>query len=189
MNDITDTATSVLATLTLIGDIVLVIVLALVIWHVSRSTLNKFYKTAIAQNIKKYSLHISFFISLTATLGSLFYSEIAGFAPCKLCWFQRVFMYPLPMLFGLALYKKDKNITDYGIGLSLIGSVIAAYHYALQINPNPFASCSTIGFSASCSDRFVTHFGYITIPMMSLTAFLLILSTLVTYKYSSRKAD
>src|SRR3972149_8131761 len=123
----------------------------------------------------KYSFHLALIVSLTATLGSLFYSEIAGFEPCKLCWFQRILMYPMPLLLSLAIWKKDKSINDYLITLSGIGIVIAFYHYYLQRGGQSILPCSTIGYSVSCSNSFVMELGYITIPLMAATAFLLII--------------
>ncbi len=112
----------------------------------------------------------SFLIALTATLGSLFYSEIAHYDPCKLCWFQRIFMYPQAILFGIALWKR-KDIRAYSIALSGIGAVIAGYHYLLQRGIAPSLACSAVGYSVSCSKIFVMNFGYITIPLMAFTAF------------------
>lgn len=123
--------------------------------------------------IAKNAILFSFIVALTATLGSLFFSEVAGFEPCKLCWFQRVLMYPQVILFVIALYKKDKAIIDYTLWLSVIGAAIAAYHYLLQIGVAPELTCSATGYSVSCSKRFIMSFGYITIPMMALTAFLM----------------
>jgi len=121
----------------------------------------------------KYLL-FGFIVVLIATLGSLFYSEIAGYEPCKLCWFQRIFMYSQAFLLGLALYKKDMGIAPYSLLLSAIGAVIAAYHYLLQLNIVPSLPCSAVGYSVSCSQIFVMNFGYITIPLMAFTAFLLL---------------
>ncbi|MEK7521880.1 MAG: disulfide oxidoreductase [Patescibacteria group bacterium] len=137
--------------------------------------------------ILKYSLKLAFLVSLAATLGSLYYSDVAGFEPCKLCWYQRIFMYPQPFLYGLALLKKDKRIVDYGILLSVIGAIIAGYHYLLQVGVVPSLACEAVGYSASCSKRFVMTFGYITIPMMALSAFLLITGLLLVLKYSSQR--
>lgn len=114
-------------------------------------------------------------VALTATLGSLTYSDIIGYEPCKLCWIQRIFMYPQVVLLAIALYKKERLIVDYILGLSVIGAVIALYHYLLQIGIAPALPCGAVGYSVSCSQRFVMEWGYITIPMMSLTAFLLII--------------
>jgi disulfide bond formation protein DsbB len=118
----------------------------------------------------------SFVVALIATAGSLFYSEIAGFEPCKLCWFQRIFMYPQVILFGIALWKKNETLAVYNsIALSIIGGLIAGYHYLVQIGAAPALPCSAVGYSASCAQRFVMTFGYITIPMMAFTAFMLII--------------
>ena len=123
---------------------------------------------------KENYLVLAFILALAAVSGSLFYSEIAGYEPCKLCWFQRIFMYPQVFLFGLALYKKDRGIAPYSLLLSIIGAVIAAYHYLLQLDIAPSLPCSAVGYSVSCSQVFVMNFGYITIPLMSLTVFSLI---------------
>lgn len=136
--------------------------------------LPKKQKQKILKFFSKKAILFAFIISLTATLGSLFYSEVAGYTPCKLCWFQRIFMYPQPILFGLAIWKKDKSIIKYGLTLSIIGGLIALYHYLLQVGVVPNGACGAVGYSVSCSQRFVMEFGYITIPMMSLTAFGLI---------------
>ncbi len=121
----------------------------------------------------------AFLVALLATLGSLFYSEIAGYEPCKLCWFQRIFMYPQALLLGLALAKKDKNIIGYSLVMSGVGGVIAGYHYLLQLGVAPALPCAAVGYSAACSQRFVLLFGYITIPMMAFTAFALLFVTML----------
>lgn len=130
----------------------------------------------------KHALAFSFIVALTAVLGSLFYSEIAGFEPCKLCWLQRIFVYPQVIILGLALWKKDKNIAPYSIALSVIGIIIAGYHYLLQIGAAPAVACQVVGFSVSCARVFTMNFGYITIPLMSFTASLLILSLMLLLK-------
>jgi len=116
----------------------------------------------------------AYIVALVATLGSLFYSDVAGYTPCKLCWYQRILMYPQIILYLTALVIKDKSIAFFGISLSAVGALLAAYHYLLQIGILKTTSCSTVGFSVTCSENFGTTFGYITIPMMSLSAFLLI---------------
>ena len=122
--------------------------------------------------IGKYSLLLAFIIALTATSGSLFYSEIVGFAPCVLCWYQRIFMYPQVILLGMAFWKKDKAIIDYSLALSIIGTVIAGYHYLMQLGVVSSFPCTAVGYSISCTKLFVMQFGYITLPLMSFTAFL-----------------
>jgi disulfide bond formation protein DsbB len=154
----------ILAILTVLGQIAIVGLLFYILTE-RKTILAWFGKNAIL---------FSFIVALIATLGSLFYSEIAGYEPCKLCWFQRILMYPQAIILGTALLKRDKSVFNYSIILSAIGAAIAGYHYLLQIGVAPELPCSAVGFSAACSQRFVMKFGYITIPMMALTAFLLI---------------
>jgi len=136
------------------------------------------------QFFSKYGLVFAFLIALIATSGSLFYSQIMGFDPCELCWFQRIFMYPLVVLLGIALFKKDGNITDYALSLSVIGGAISLYHnYMYYSNGGLNALCQLASIDAiSCVKRYIFEFGYVTIPLMSLTAFLLIIMFLVFYK-------
>lgn len=131
--------------------------------------------------VKKNATLIAFIVATFATLGSLYYSEIMGYEPCKLCWIQRIFMYPQVILLGLALIKKETIVSTYNsIVLSILGGLVAGYHYLLQIGAVPNLPCSAVGYSVSCSQRFVLEFGYLTIPMMALTAFAVILLTLIT---------
>ena len=83
-------------------------------------------------------------------------------------------MYPLVFILGTAIYKKLKDVWQYVLPLSICGGLIAIYHYYLQVNPEALAPCSTTGISVSCSERFITYFGYITIPWMAFSAFVLI---------------
>ncbi len=164
------TVISFLAFFTLSSNIVLaILVCALIFFKLNKSYLNKWKK--LKSLVRLYSLKIAFVVSLTATLGSLFFSEVAKFEPCKLCWLQRIFMYPLPIIIGVAIYNKIKEVWKFVLPLSVIGALIAVYHYYYQVSGNTLISCSTVGFSASCSERFFTYYGYITIPWMSLSAF------------------
>lgn len=157
-----------LAILTLGSQILaLTVILSALISKTVRKDALKFFK--------KYAFNLALIVAVASMLGSLFYSDIAHYNPCKLCWYQRIFMYPLVLLFSLALYKKDKNIVDYGLAMAIIGFLIALYHYLMQLGLVPALSCAAVGYSASCAKEFVMQFGYITIPMMALTAFGLII--------------
>ncbi len=121
----------------------------------------------------KYLLHIAWVQSLVAMLGSLYFSEVRHFPPCVLCWYQRILMYPLTVLIAVGLIRKDKNIPYYVLPLSLIGTLIAAYHNLLyyKILPDSLTPCVA---GVSCTTRFFAWYGFITIPLLSLTAFLVI---------------
>jgi disulfide bond formation protein DsbB len=113
-------------------------------------------------------------VAITATAGSLFFSDIAGWTPCKLCWYQRIFMYPQVPILLLALWKRDRSIAPYILTLCAIGAVIAAVHYGEQVNLALHPSmevvpCDDTGVSCARTPTFA--FGYITIPLMALTAF------------------
>ncbi len=142
---------------------------------------------SIINFFSKYGLLLAFLIALVATSGSLFYSQIAGFMPCDLCWFQRIFMYPLVVLLGLALIKKDSHIIDYALSLSVIGGLISLYHnYMYYYNNGLNVFCQLGGAQVSCVKRYVFEFGYVTIPLMALTAFVLIITFLIFSKMQSK---
>lgn len=155
---------SLLSILTVIGDILAVLFVIMLL----------FGKVSLVARLSfRRIMWLMFIIALIATCGSLFYSEIVHYEPCKLCWFQRIFMYPQILLLGLALWKRDNRIFDYILWLSLIGMLIAGYHYLLQLGIVSGGFCGTVGYSVSCAQRFVMEYGYITIPMMAFTAFTL----------------
>ena len=129
---------------------------------------------AVGRLTENQEMAAAFTVALIATAGSLTYSEILGFEPCVLCWWQRIFMYPQVILLGVAAVKREKMISDYAIILAVIGAVIALYHYLLQVGAAPTVACSIVGYSVDCAETFGMRFGYITIPMMALTAFILI---------------
>ena len=126
--------------------------------------------------IRENSLLLAFIVSLAATLGSLFYSEILGYSPCKLCWFQRILIYPQALILGIALWIGDKKVFRYVVPMSVIGAVIAFYHYLLQrgiVGLN--TPCEVVGYSSACSEQFMMNLGFITIPFMALVAFILVI--------------
>lgn len=133
-------------------------------------------KTSLAHAVRSFlregSLAFGFLIATTATVGSLFFSEILKFPPCDLCWYQRIFMYPQVVLFGIALWKNDYGVKKYNLVLSLIGLTIALYHVMLQLYPTVLPCTSQ---SVSCATKQVSYFGFITIPVMSAAAFLAII--------------
>lgn len=95
-------------------------------------------------------------------------------------------MYPQVIILGVSLWKRDNNVRNYIMPLSVIGALIAGYHYLLQIGVAPSVSCDAVGYSVQCSKVFSMSFGYITIPMMALTAFVLI-SLLMVVGYAKRR--
>lgn len=127
-------------------------------------------------------LKIAFLASLGATAGSLIYSNIIGFPPCDLCWFQRFFVYPQVIILGLALWRRDPGGARYGLAVVLPGLLISLYHNYIYYGGSSPLPCSASGLGVSCTQRFVEQFGYITIPLMSLTVLLIIFLSLIAYQ-------
>jgi disulfide bond formation protein DsbB len=128
----------------------------------------------------KNYLYLGLIISTVALSGSLIFSEILKFIPCELCWYQRILMYPSAVLFGVAVWKNDKNVWQYIMPLSIIGFLVALYHYLLQLNPTILPCTDEI---ANCALREFNLFGFITIPLLSMLAF----GSLIILAYLGKK--
>ena len=128
-----------------------------------------------------HAIPLAFIVSLSALIGSVIYSDIIGFAPCNLCWIQRIFIYPQAFLFGLAWWKKDTKIIDYTLLLAVVGLVFALYHKSVEITGNSLIPCSA---AVSCSKVYVNIFDYITIPVMSITTLLVLIGLMLIKKYA-----
>lgn len=134
----------------------------------------------------EFSLLFMWIISLIATLGSLFFSEIMHYEPCTYCWYQRILMYPLVVIIGIAYIQRNAKIAATTLALSLIGACIALYHYGIQkisfLQDNA-AACGRV----PCTGAYINWFGFITIPFLSLIAFLLILGTSIYILKTSKE--
>jgi disulfide bond formation protein DsbB len=122
------------------------------------------------------SLWLAFAVALSSMLGSLYMSEVAKFTPCVLCWYQRIAMYPLALLLGIAAVRRDRSIRVYGMALAGVGAVISTYHTWLQAFPSSGSSFCTV--EAPCTQRHVWELGFVSIPFMALAGFLAILALL-----------
>ncbi|HET7483664.1 MAG TPA: disulfide oxidoreductase [Actinomycetota bacterium] len=132
----------------------------------------------LRQHVADHALPLAFLVALICTLGSLYYSEVAHFIPCKLCWYQRIAMYPLTVILGIAAMRRDLQIRRYVIPIVALGSVISTYHYVIERFPNlAGGSCDP---SAPCTVTWVWEFRFISIPFMALGGFALIATLLLT---------
>jgi disulfide bond formation protein DsbB len=116
---------------------------------------------------------LMFAVAATAMAGSLYYSEYVHFTPCELCWFQRIAMYPLAILLGVALLTRSRLDARYVVTLAGAGLAVSIYHYQLELFPDQAALCT--GEAVSCTVRFVEEFGFVSIPFMAGCAFLSVL--------------
>ncbi len=166
------TITPILSFLTLILDIIIILYLILLLYEKfilkAKSNLGRKINYFLSDNYLLFGL----IFTLIGTLGSLYYSEVLGYEPCRLCWYQRILLYPQVIIFSIALFKKDNSIAKYILTLSAIGILISGFHYYLQITKTHSFACSIVGYSVSCLQTFFLNYGYITIPIMSFTVFL-----------------
>ena len=134
------------------------------------------------------SLLVSWVAALIATLGSLYFSEVMHFVPCTLCWYQRIFMYPLAIILGIAVYRNDRGIYKYVLPLSIIGILISGYHTLLQKIPylQQFEMCTS---GVPCSKDYINWLGFITIPLLALIAFITITISLVILARSQKEEE
>jgi len=130
--------------------------------------------------IKKNALNLAFAGSLIAMLGSLYFSEIAGFPPCVLCWYQRISMYPLAVIIGAAIYTKDRKMLIPAFILAIPGWLIAVYHNLLYYNILPEAAAPCVA-GISCTTKYIEWFGFITIPLLALLGFTSIIGLLIIH--------
>lgn len=138
--------------------------------------------------IDKHYLSLGFLMSLFASVFPLVYSEIINFLPCYLCWWQRVFMVPLVFIFGMAIWSKDRKVVKYTLPILIVGSLIAMYHnFNYYFADTGNLPCDASG--VSCYQQLVYEFGgYISIPMLSLTSFLALV-TIVLVAHFYKKED
>jgi len=133
-------------------------------------------------------LYLAWIQSIIATLGSLYFSEVLKFPPCILCWYQRICMYPLVFILAVGMIRKDKKVYTYALPLSLTGLSIAIYHNLLyyKLIPESIAPCLK---GISCTTKYISWFGFVTIPLLSLIAFTVITVCMLFLWKSIKKAD
>jgi disulfide bond formation protein DsbB len=169
MSPFVQNVTNFISFLTLIADILAAALFLLLVTPLKR----RGWGRALADFFGERAIFLSFLVAFAATFGSLFYSQIAGFPPCVLCWWQRIFLYPQTLLLFTAFIKKDENMRLHAMVLSGVGALIALYHTFIQFGGASLVPCSATG--PSCTVLYFLEYGYITIPTMSLTAFVLLL--------------
>ena len=135
-------------------------------------------------NKKNSSWNIIFLCWLVAcvsAMGSLFFSYVMGFAPCVLCWYQRILLFPLVIILAVGLFPFDKSVVKYALPLAVIGWLTAAYHNLLYagIIPESIQPCSQ---GVSCTEEYINLFGFLSIPMLSLLSFSTIITLLIILK-------
>ena len=125
-------------------------------------------------------------IASVSTLGALFFGEVMQLPPCVLCWYQRIFMFPLVVILPLGLFPFDRNVVRYALPVAGIGFLFAVFHLLLigGVIPESIQPCTQ---GVPCSETVIEWFGYVTIPLLSVLAFLTILALLIMAHFRSSK--
>jgi len=131
-------------------------------------------------------LFLCWLLVSVSAMGSLFFSYIMEFAPCVLCWYQRIFLFPLVLILAIGLFPFDKKVVKYALPLAIAGWLTAAYHNILYagIIPKSIQPCSQ---GVSCTEEYINLFGFLSIPMLSLLSFSMIITLLtILYRRTSK---
>ena len=176
------TSLSALAVLTqVLLAIVLVIAIAALFLAPARRLLVEIRDTMLGGE-----LWVAWAFALVATLGSLYFSQVADFVPCELCWFQRIAMYPMVIVLFVSAWRGDIRAgVQYAFLFPIVGILISIYHVYIEQNPSAAPKACSVG-GASCVTKWIDKFGYITIPVLAGTAFAAII-VLLAMAWSRRE--
>lgn len=165
-------ATNFFLVLTLVVDAVLVVALVLAIAAlVSRGA--RAQVRAVATAIAPQGVLLAWIVALVTTTGSLYYSEHAGFVPCELCWYQRIVMYPLVIVLGVASLRRDRKVWMTALPFVVLGAPLSLYHWLVERVP-AFAESSSCSITVPCTAPWFEKLGFVTLAWMAMSSFLLI---------------
>ncbi|MBI3959594.1 MAG: c-type cytochrome [Chloroflexi bacterium] len=131
------------------------------------------------------ALYVALLAAWTAMLGSLYFSEVRGFVPCALCWYQRILMYPLAGLIAFGILRRDWHLPFLVLPFSLLGQAISTYHYLIQ-KTTIFGAPTACAAGVPCTTVWINWLGFITIPFLAMIAFLIITVAMLTAYYSDQ---
>jgi Disulfide bond formation protein DsbB len=167
-----------LALLALLAEVVAVALVAAVVVHAVRPAAR--WPPELLDAVRPVALVMAACVAVVSTLGSLYYSEVANFPPCRLCWFQRIGMYPLAVILPIAAWRRDAPVRWYAVPLAVGGGLVSVYHVLIERYPSlESGSCDPAN---PCSIIWVERLGYLTIPTMTLSGYALIAILLLLAK-------
>jgi len=137
-------------------------------------------------NLNWTILFLCWLVASISTMASLFFSYVMDFAPCVLCWYQRLCLFPLVIILAVGLFPFDKNVVKFALPLAIAGWLTAFYHNLLysDVIPETIQPCSQ---GVSCTEKYIELFGFLTIPMLSLLSFSTIITLLIILKKTVSK--
>jgi disulfide bond formation protein DsbB len=167
-----DVTTNFFVVLTLFADAVVVVALVLALAAlVSPSA--RAAAASLARALAPQAVTLAWIVATVTTLGSLYYSEHAGFIPCELCWYQRIVMYPLVLVLGIAALRRDRKVWITGLAFVVVGAPLSLYHWLVERVP-AFADTTSCSLDVPCTAPWFEKLGFITLAWMAMSSFLLI---------------
>ncbi len=167
-----DVATNFFLVLTIVADAVVafavVCAIAALVSPRARASVGSWARAVAPQSVV-----FAWIVATVTTLGSLYYSEHAGFVPCELCWYQRIVMYPLVIVLGVAALRRDRAVWMTALVFVVIGTPLSLYHWLVERVP-AFEESSSCSATTPCSAPWFEKFGFVTLAWMAMSAFLLI---------------
>jgi disulfide bond formation protein DsbB len=170
--DHVDVANAFFTMLTLLANAAVVIAVVLAVAALVSTRARELGRTVVAA-VGPSARLLAWIVATVTTLGSLYYSEIANFVPCRLCWYQRICMYPLAVILLVGILLRDRRVRWYALPFVAIGAPISAYHWLVE-RVDFFAKSSSCSAEAPCTVPWFQELGYVTLAFMALSAFLLI---------------
>jgi disulfide bond formation protein DsbB len=185
--DHVDEANTLFTVLTLLANVafVLLVLVGIVALFGGRA-----FGRRVVDTIGPWAPTAALVVAAVATAGSLYYSEIVGYIPCELCWYQRICMYPLAVLLAVGVIRRDRSVVWYAAPFVVIGAPVSLYHWLVERVPS-LAEGSSCSVFVPCSVPYFEELGYITLAFMALSGFLLVGALLVVsivHDRTTRKA-
>lgn len=141
----------------------------------------------LAMDLERVGIAIAFLVSATSMFGSLYFSEIANYEPCRLCWYQRICMYPIAIVLLVALIRRRRDVVPYVLTLASLGAAISIYHYLVEWYPT--LESNVCSLDVPCTTVWFREFGFVSLPQMALTGFVTVFTVLVAPRVAAMKVD
>ncbi|MET0920623.1 MAG: disulfide bond formation protein B, partial [Acidimicrobiia bacterium] len=170
-------ATNFFTVLTIVANVVVVLIVAFGVAALVSSSARRAW-TSMTRAVGTQAVLVAWLVAVVTTAGSLYYSEHLGFLPCELCWYQRILMYPLVIVLGVAVLNRDRFVWITGLVFVVLGVPLSLYHWLVERVPS-LAESTSCSVTAPCSAPYFEKFGYVTLAWMCMSSFLLIGSLLV----------
>jgi len=185
--DYVDVANTFFTILTLLANAAVIVAVILALGALV-STRMRELGVAVLSAVGPSARLLAWIVATVTTLGSLYYSEIANFVPCRLCWYQRICMYPLAVILLVGLLLRDRRVRWYAAPFVIVGAPLSLYHWLVE-RVDFFAKSSSCSAEAPCTVPWFQELGYVTLAFMAMSAFLLIGTLLLVDWAADRGAE